>query len=94
MSKSKVLVVGTGAIGTICAYALEHGGAAEVTAVMRSTYDRAVTEGIGIDSVDFGHNIKSWKPTASRLLNIDVYFLAAAEFGTDHQSTSSYQKRA
>ncbi|KAE8359956.1 ketopantoate reductase PanE/ApbA C terminal-domain-containing protein [Aspergillus caelatus] len=64
MAKSRVLVVGTGGIGTVCAYALEHGGLAEVTAVMRSTHDRAVKQGIDIDSVDFGHNIKSWRPTA------------------------------
>lgn len=66
MSKIRVLIVGTGAIGTVCAYALEHGGSAQVTAVMRSTYDRAVAAGIAIDSVDFGHDIKSWKPTASK----------------------------
>ncbi|KAE8332939.1 ApbA-domain-containing protein [Aspergillus sergii] len=64
MAKSRVLVVGTGGIGTVCAYALERGGLAEVTAVMRSTYDRAIQQGIDIDSVDFGNSIKSWRPTA------------------------------
>ncbi|KAK6837623.1 hypothetical protein RU639_001376 [Aspergillus parasiticus] len=64
MAKSRVLVVGTGGIGTICAYALERGGLAEVTAVIRSTYDRAIQQGIDIDSVDFGHDIRSWRPTA------------------------------
>ncbi|KAB8214081.1 ketopantoate reductase PanE/ApbA-domain-containing protein [Aspergillus novoparasiticus] len=64
MANSRVLVVGTGGIGTVCAYALEHGGLVEVTAVMRSTYDRAIKQGIDINSVDFGHDIRSWRPTA------------------------------
>lgn len=63
-AKSRVLVVGTGGIGTMSAYALEQGGLAEVTAVMRSNYDAATTQGIDIDSVQWGQ-IKAWKPTAS-----------------------------
>ncbi|KAG5770607.1 hypothetical protein H9Q72_002597 [Fusarium xylarioides] len=64
MAKSRVLVVGTGGIGTMSAYALEQGGLAEVTAVMRSNYDAAVKQGIDIDSVLWGQ-IKGWRPTAS-----------------------------
>lgn len=64
MAKSRVLVVGTGGIGTMSAYALENGGLAEVTAVMRSNYDAAVKNGIDIDSVQYGQ-IKAWRPTAS-----------------------------
>jgi ketopantoate reductase len=64
MAKSRVLVVGTGGIGTMSAYALENGGLAEVTAVMRSNYDAAVKDGIDIDSVQYGQ-IKAWRPTAS-----------------------------
>ncbi|UPK90429.1 hypothetical protein LCI18_001364 [Fusarium solani-melongenae] len=63
MAKSRVLVVGTGGIGTMSAYALENGGLAEVTAVMRSNYDAAVKDGIDIDSVQYGQ-IKAWRPTA------------------------------
>lgn len=70
MAKSWVLVVRTGGIGTVCAYALEHGRLTEVTAVMRSTYDLAIKQEIDIDSVDFGHSIKSWRPTASVLINV------------------------
>ncbi|KAJ5956924.1 hypothetical protein N7501_011203 [Penicillium viridicatum] len=44
------------------AYALEHGGLAQVTAVMRSNYDAAVKNGIDIDSVQWGQ-IKAWKPS-------------------------------
>ncbi|KAL5041969.1 hypothetical protein BDW71DRAFT_211647 [Aspergillus fruticulosus] len=36
--KARVLVVGTG-IGAMCSYALDQGGKAEVTAVLRSNYD-------------------------------------------------------
>ncbi|KAF5674141.1 Ketopantoate reductase [Fusarium circinatum] len=42
MTKSKVLVVGTGGIGTMSAYVLETGGKAEVTAVLRSNYEAVV----------------------------------------------------
>ncbi|KAJ5273091.1 ketopantoate reductase PanE/ApbA C terminal-domain-containing protein [Penicillium angulare] len=63
MTKSRVLLVGTGGIGTVSAYHLEKGGLAEVTAVMRSNYEAAMKNGIDIDSVQFGQ-IKAWKPTA------------------------------
>ncbi|KAH7157952.1 putative 2-dehydropantoate 2-reductase [Dactylonectria estremocensis] len=62
--KVRVLVVGTGGVGTMAAYALESGGKAEVTAVMRSNYDAAVKNGIDIDSIEHGHDIKGWRPTA------------------------------
>lgn len=64
MDKTRVLIVGTGGIGTVSAYSLELGGAAEVTAVMRSNYDAAQRNGIDIDSVQFGQ-VKGWRPTAS-----------------------------
>lgn len=64
MAKSRVLVVGTGGIGTMSAYALEEGGLAEVTAVMRSNYDAAINNGIDIDSVQWGQ-IKAWRLTTS-----------------------------
>lgn len=64
MSKSRVLIVGTGGIGTVSAYSLEQGGKAEVTAVMRSNYNAAVKDGIDLDSVQYGQ-VKGWKPTAS-----------------------------
>lgn len=48
----------------MAAYALEHGGLAQVTAVMRSNYDAAVKNGIDIDSVQWGQ-IKAWKPSVS-----------------------------
>ncbi|KIA75400.1 hypothetical protein HK57_00119 [Aspergillus ustus] len=63
MSKARILIVGTGGIGTVSAYSLERGGAAQVTAVMRSNYEAAVRDGIDIDSVQYGQ-IKAWRPTA------------------------------
>ncbi|KAJ5082326.1 ApbA-domain-containing protein [Penicillium argentinense] len=63
MEKARVLVVGTGGIGTVSAYSLEKGGQAKVTAVMRSNYTAAVENGIDIDSVQYGQ-VKAWKPTA------------------------------
>lgn len=68
MAKSRILIVGTGGIGTMSAYALEQGGLAEVTAVMRSNYDAAIQNGIEIDSVLWGQ-IKGWRPTASTSTN-------------------------
>lgn len=64
VNKSRILIVGTGGIGTVSAYSLERGGAAEVTAVMRSNYEAAVKKGIDIDSVQYGQ-VKAWRPTAS-----------------------------
>lgn len=64
MPKCRVLVVGTGGIGAMSAYALEQGGLAEVTAVMRSNYDAVAKHGIDIDSVLWGQ-VSSWRPTAS-----------------------------
>ncbi|KAJ4253895.1 hypothetical protein NW762_010293 [Fusarium torreyae] len=71
MAKSRVLIVGTGGIGTMSAYALEQGGLAEVTAVMRSNYDAAVNDGIDIDSVLWGQ-IKGWRPIAITKVVPDV----------------------
>ncbi|KAI1163891.1 putative 2-dehydropantoate 2-reductase [Nemania serpens] len=64
--KARVLIIGMGSVGTLAAYALETGGKAEVTAVMRSNYAAVMQDGIDIDSVDYGHDIKGWRPTAIR----------------------------
>ncbi|KAI0426086.1 putative 2-dehydropantoate 2-reductase [Xylaria sp. FL1042] len=64
--KARILIVGTGGVGTIAAYALEIGGKAEVTAVFRSSYVAVEENGIDIDSVEHGHNIEGWRPTTIR----------------------------
>lgn len=61
--KARVLIVGVGGVGTMSAYALEMGGKAEVTAVMRSNYDSVQKNGISIDSCQYGNQIKGWRPT-------------------------------
>ncbi|KAL4935563.1 hypothetical protein BDV06DRAFT_234212 [Aspergillus oleicola] len=64
--KARVLIVGTGGVGTMSAYALEQGGKAEVTAVMRSNFDAVQKNGISIDSCQWGNDIKGWRPSHIR----------------------------
>ncbi|KAK6219328.1 hypothetical protein LQW54_002316 [Pestalotiopsis sp. IQ-011] len=45
---------------------METGGKATVTAVFRSNYDAAVKNGITIDSIQHGHDVKGWKPAEVR----------------------------
>ncbi|KAK3949831.1 ketopantoate reductase PanE/ApbA-domain-containing protein [Pseudoneurospora amorphoporcata] len=61
--KLQVLLVGSGAIGTMVAYALEKGGKAEVAAVLRSNFEAVFDNGFTIQSVDHG-KIKDWRPTS------------------------------
>ncbi len=64
--KARVLIVGMGGVGTMAAYALEKGGLAEVTAVLRSNYDAVEKNGFDIDSIEHGHDIRGWRPTTSK----------------------------
>lgn len=48
-------------------YALETGGRAEVTAVLRSNFEAVKKDGFSINSVDHGRDIKGWRP--SMILN-------------------------
>ena len=75
MSKSKVLIVGSGGVGTIGAFSLEYAGKSEVTAVVRSDYTIVKEKGYRIDSCDYG-TIESFKPT-----NLVNSLEAAKEFG-------------
>ncbi|KAI0512491.1 putative 2-dehydropantoate 2-reductase [Xylaria bambusicola] len=70
--RTRVLLVGCGGVGTMAAYALETGGRAEVTAVMRSNYSAVERDGIDIDSIEHGHDIRAWRPTAIRKTIPDV----------------------
>ncbi|CAH0017375.1 unnamed protein product [Clonostachys rhizophaga] len=65
-SKANVLIIGSGGVGTMAAYALEIGGRAEVTAVLRSNFEAVVQKGFDIDSLEHGHDIKGWRPTHIR----------------------------
>lgn len=59
--KPKVLLVGQGAIGSVCAVALMYTGKSIVTSVVRSDYETLSTKGFEIDSCDYGH-IDNFKP--------------------------------
>lgn len=63
--KARILIVGMGGVGTMAAYALETGGGAEVTAVLRSNYAVVEEKGFDIDSIEYGRDIKRWRPTYS-----------------------------
>jgi len=65
-SKPKVLLIGCGAVGTMAAYALETGGRAEVTAVLRSNYEEVQANGFRIDSVEHGQDIRGFRPSTIR----------------------------
>lgn len=69
-SKARVLIVGMGGVGAMAAYALETGGKAEVTAIMRSNYDSVQKNGFDIDSVQYGHDIRGWRPTNSKKMEL------------------------
>lgn len=59
--KPKVLVVGSGGVGTIAALSLTLNDKAEVTLVVRSDYDRIIENGYTIKSVTYG-NFDNWRP--------------------------------
>jgi ketopantoate reductase len=61
--KTRVLLIGSGAVGTMAAYALEAGGLVEVTAVLRSNYDAVEKNGFSIDSIEHGMGITGFRPT-------------------------------
>ena len=48
----------------MAAYALEAGGKAAVTAVLRSNYAAVSQHGFEIDSIQHGSGIKGFRPTA------------------------------
>lgn len=62
--KANVLLIGSGGVGTMGAYALEKGGKASVTAVLRSNYSVVKEQGFTIDSLEHG-KVKDWRPTTS-----------------------------
>ncbi|KAL0941193.1 uncharacterized protein CTRU02_203956 [Colletotrichum truncatum] len=61
-NKARVLLIGSGGIGTIAALNLESGNRAEVTSVLRSNYNVVSQEGFSIKSIDHG-TLESWRPT-------------------------------
>ncbi|SCU80219.1 LAFA_0B08196g1_1 [Lachancea sp. 'fantastica'] len=62
VEKTKVLLIGSGGVGTMASYALEYAGKSEVTSVLRSDYSRVTEMGFSIDSCDYGQ-IASFRPS-------------------------------
>ncbi|GME49857.1 putative 2-dehydropantoate 2-reductase protein [Neofusicoccum parvum] len=60
--KARVLVVGTGGVGTMACVALERSGGATVTAVLRSNYEQVKNHGFDIESCDHG-KLSGWRPS-------------------------------
>ena len=72
-TKTRVLLVGGGGVGAMACYALESGGQAEVTAVLRSNYEAVQKNGFQIDSIEHGNGIKGFRPThiVNRVPNVE-----------------------
>ncbi|CEP63354.1 ketopantoate reductase family protein LALA0_S08e00496g [Lachancea lanzarotensis] len=62
VEKTKILLIGSGGVGTIASYALEYAGKSEVTSVLRSDYNKVTEKGFSIDSCDYGQ-IDSFRPS-------------------------------
>ncbi|KAI5966381.1 uncharacterized protein KGF55_000690 [Candida pseudojiufengensis] len=61
MGKPKVLIIGSGGVGTISALSLTHNNKSEVTLIVRSDYELIKNQGYSIDSCTYG-KLKNWKP--------------------------------
>lgn len=83
--KARVLIVGTGGVGTMSAYALQQGGKAEVTAVMRSNYEAVKENGVNIDSVQYGNGIR-FRPTNSELFRLSRHMSMYQDFNLSLKS--------
>ncbi|ETS80658.1 hypothetical protein PFICI_08187 [Pestalotiopsis fici W106-1] len=57
-SKARVLIIGTGGVGTMTIYALEIGAKAEATAALRSSHEAIMKNVTSIDSLEHGQGIK------------------------------------
>lgn len=68
--KDRVLLIGSGGIGTIAALNLEKGGLAEVTPVLRSNFKVVRSKGFTIRSCQHG-DIHNWRPTES-MFNLNL----------------------
>ena len=60
--KQNVLLIGSGGVGTVASVALEKGGHAHVTSVLRSDYEKVKEHGFSINSVDHG-KLTGWRPS-------------------------------
>ena len=61
--KSRILLIGSGGVGTMASYALETGGLAAVTSVLRSNFNHVKQHGFSIDSLEHGKGITGFRPS-------------------------------
>ncbi|OGM45122.1 putative 2-dehydropantoate 2-reductase family protein [Aspergillus bombycis] len=59
---NRILLVGSGGVGTMVAFNIEASGLGRVAAVLRSNYTKVLQEGFEIDSCEHGP-IKGWRPS-------------------------------
>lgn len=78
-NKRKVLLIGSGGVGTIAALNLELGGQASVTALLRSNFRAVKDKGFTIRSTDHGQ-LEGWRPTESEELKLSLLEHRANEF--------------
>lgn len=94
--KSRILLLGSGGVGTIVALNLEAGGLASVTAVLRSNYQGVKDNGFDIKSCDHGE-LQSWRPSNSKLLALrSIQTIAYTELtrGGKKSSITSRHRRS
>ncbi|KAJ9625819.1 hypothetical protein H2203_004582 [Taxawa tesnikishii (nom. ined.)] len=92
-SKTKVLLFGAGAVGTIYVYLLQRAGC-DVTAVCRSNYDAARANGFHIDSKKYGNGIHIQPrvvqtPQEAERDDFDYVIVSAKAFPGNEPSTAS-----
>jgi ketopantoate reductase len=73
-TKAEILLVGCGGVGTMCAYNLEVGSQANVTAVLRSNYDAVDKHGFSISSIEHGE-VTGWRPSKSETSPWTLYMI-------------------
>lgn len=66
MAKTRVLLIGSGGIGTVAALNLQTGQQADVSVVLRSNYPAVQATGFRIDSCDHGI-LENWRPAAGMI---------------------------
>lgn len=61
MTKSNVLLIGTGGVGTVVAYGIDYVGKSNLSVVVRRDYPKVVESGWDLNSCDYGE-VKGWRP--------------------------------
>lgn len=75
--QARILIVGMGGVGTMAACALKTEGRARVTAVLRSNYAVVEEKGFGIDSNQYGRDIRQLRTAQNPGLKKQVNSLSS-----------------